>query len=92
MRREIQNFQQRDGDLFYEAWGHFNELLRKCPHHALSQEDLAQVFYKGLNEVNKGMIDSACGCAFMDKTSEEAFNLFETLSENSQQFSTRARQ
>jgi hypothetical protein len=27
LRRGIQSFQQRDGDLFFEAWGHFNELL-----------------------------------------------------------------
>jgi hypothetical protein len=35
MRKEIQAWQQRDGDLFFEAWGHFNDLLLKCPHHKL---------------------------------------------------------
>jgi hypothetical protein len=39
LRREIQTFQQKDGDLFFEAWEHFNELLLKCPHHNLSQHD-----------------------------------------------------
>ena len=34
-------------------------------------------------------MDSACGGAFMNKTSDQAFDIFETLSENSQQFSTR---
>jgi hypothetical protein len=61
LRREIQTFQQKDGDLFFEAWEHFNELLLKCPHHNLSQDDQVQAFYEGLNEPNKGLVDSACG-------------------------------
>jgi hypothetical protein len=36
---KVQTFQQKDGDLFFEAWEHFNELLLKCPHHNLSQHD-----------------------------------------------------
>jgi len=39
LRREIQTFQQKDGDLFFEVWEHFKELLLKCPHHNLSQDD-----------------------------------------------------
>jgi hypothetical protein len=35
LRREIQTFQQKDGDLFFEAREHFNELLLKCPYHKL---------------------------------------------------------
>jgi len=35
LRREIQTFQQKDGDLFFEVWEHFKELLLKCPHHIL---------------------------------------------------------
>jgi hypothetical protein len=53
LRREIQTFQQKDGDLFFEAWEHFKELLLKCPHHNLSQDDQVQAFYKGLNDSNK---------------------------------------
>ena len=40
MRKEIQSWQQRDGDLFFEARGHFNDLLLKCPHHKLPQDEL----------------------------------------------------
>jgi len=56
LRRKIQTFQQKDGDLFFEAW------------------------------------DSAYGGVPMEKNSEEAIQRFETLSENSQQFSSRGRQ
>jgi hypothetical protein len=89
LRREIQTFQQKDGDLFFEAWEHFNKLLLKCPHHNLSQDDQVQAFYEGLNDNNKSLVDSACGGVLMEKSNEEAIELFETLSENSQQFSSR---
>jgi hypothetical protein len=91
LRREIQTFQQKDGDLFFEAWEHFNELLLKCPHHNLSQEDQVQAFYEGLDNSNESLVDSACGGVLMEKSSEKAIELFETLSENSQQFSSRGR-
>jgi len=92
LRREIQTFQQKYGDLFFEAWEHFKELLLKCPHHNLSQDDQVQAFYEGLNDSNKSLVDSACGVVLMEKNSEEAIELFETLSENSQQFSSRGSQ
>ena len=89
LRRDIHTFRQKQGDLFCEAWESFNGLLRKCPHHGYSKDDQAQFFYEGLNDVNNALVDSACGGAFMNKTSDQAFDIFETLSENSQQFSTK---
>jgi hypothetical protein len=83
LRREILTFQQKEGDLFFEAWDYFNELLLKCPYHDVSQEDQVLAFYKGLNDVNNGLVDLACGGMLMEKTSEEAVELFETLSKNS---------
>jgi hypothetical protein len=53
---------------------------------------LVQAFYEGLNDANKGVVDSSCGGVLMEKSSEEAMELFETLSEHSQQFSSRGRQ
>jgi hypothetical protein len=75
-----------------EAWGHFNDLLLKCPHHKLPQDELVQAFYEGLNDANKGVVDSGCGGVLMGKSNEEAMELFEALSEHSQQFSSRGRQ
>jgi hypothetical protein len=80
---------------FFEAWRHFNKLLLKCPHHNLPQDELVQAFYEGLNDMNKGVVDSGCGGVLMEKSSEEeeeAMELFETLSDHSQQFSSRGSQ
>ena len=92
MRKGIQSWQQRDGDLLFEAWGHFNDLLLKCPHHKLPQDELVQAFYEGLNATNKGVVDSGCRGVLMEKSSEEAMELFEQLSDHSQQFHSRERQ
>jgi hypothetical protein len=92
LRREILTFQQKDGALFFEAWEHFNELLLRCSHHNLSQEDQVLAFYEGLNDHNKSLVDLACGYMLMKKSSEEAIELFETLRENSQQFPSKGRQ
>lgn len=55
---------------------------------------LKTIKYKLFRKVdsNKSLIDSACGGVLMEKSSEEAIELFETLSENSQQFSSQWRQ
>ena len=83
-RKEIHNFQQKDGDLFFEAWEHFNGLLFKCPHHNVSLDDHVHAFYEVLNDSNKGLVDLACGGMLMEKCNDEAMELFETISENSQ--------
>ncbi|XP_004298227.1 PREDICTED: uncharacterized protein LOC101307394 [Fragaria vesca subsp. vesca] len=54
LRREIQNFTQKDGDTLYEAWEEFQELQRKCPHHGITLDELVQAFYEGLDNTNKG--------------------------------------
>jgi hypothetical protein len=82
LRREILTFKQKDRDLFFEAWEHFNELLLKCPRHNISQEDQVLAFYEGLNDVNNGLVGFACGGMLMEKTCEEAVELFETRTPN----------
>jgi hypothetical protein len=42
--------------------------------------------------MNKGVVDSGYRGVLMEKSSEEAMELFETLSDHSQQFSSRGRQ
>jgi hypothetical protein len=42
--------------------------------------------------MNKGIVDSGYGGVLIEKSSEEAMELFETLSDHTQQFSSRGRQ
>ncbi|GJY87503.1 reverse transcriptase domain-containing protein [Tanacetum coccineum] len=43
LRNEISNFQQRFEESFYEAWDHFKDLLRACPHHERSTQDVLRI-------------------------------------------------
>ena len=42
-----------------------------------------QVFYEGLDDQVRQIIDASCGGAFMRKSEDEVYDLFEMLSENS---------
>ncbi|KAF7812340.1 uncharacterized protein G2W53_033316 [Senna tora] len=91
LRQEITNFSQLDNELFHETWERFRDLLRSCPHHEVPKWQLVNSFYSGLSERNQQMIDSSCGGIFLDKNPDEAWDLFEHLSENSQQRATSSR-
>nr|GEV62469.1 reverse transcriptase domain-containing protein [Tanacetum cinerariifolium] len=41
LRNEIINFLQKPNETFNEAWEHFKDFLRKCPHHASSSSSLS---------------------------------------------------
>lgn len=80
----VREIQQKYGDLFYEAWKDFKSWLNRCPTHNLHKDDVVLHFYEGLNEINRMKVDSACNGVLMRKNSEEAMELFEELSEDSQ--------
>ena len=77
------SFSQHDGEQFHEAWDRLNELMRSCPHHDVPQWQLVESFYEGLIEDQRNMVDASCGGAFLQKSAEEGWALFETLNENS---------
>ncbi|GAV72245.1 hypothetical protein CFOL_v3_15733, partial [Cephalotus follicularis] len=68
---------------FHESWERLKDLIRKCPHHAVPKWQLVQCFYDGLTAQNRQMVDASCGGTFMHKNEDEAWQLFESLSENS---------
>jgi hypothetical protein len=64
-------------------WEWLKDLLRSCPHHAVPKWQLVQSFYDGLTESNKSMADASYGGTFMLKSEDEAWAMFENLSNNS---------
>ena len=83
LRRAITTFSQNKNEQLHESWERFKELLRCCPHHEIPMWQLVQSFYSSLDEHNRQMVDASCGGSFLYKTPEEAWELFEHLSENS---------
>lgn len=83
IRRAITSFSQLDGEQFHETWERFKDLIPKCPHHAVPKWQLVQCFYDSLSTNHRQMVDASCGGTFMMKRENEAWELFENLSENS---------
>ena len=80
-RQAIQGFRQGD-EAFSEAWERFKELTRQCPHHGIDNWQLINIFYEGLTENCKNIIDAICGGSIMDKYDDEVEELIERLAEN----------
>jgi hypothetical protein len=91
IRRDITSFSQIEGEPFHETWERMKDLLRKCPHHAVPKWQLVQCFYDGLTEPHRQMVDASCGGTFMLKSEDDAWTLFENLSENSLHHSSSGR-
>nr|GEY97171.1 hypothetical protein [Tanacetum cinerariifolium] len=69
LRNEITRFQQRFDESFYEAWDHFNDLLRACPHHGFSELHQLDTFYNALNVNDQDSLNSAAVVAKVSTSS-----------------------
>nr|GEW69494.1 reverse transcriptase domain-containing protein [Tanacetum cinerariifolium] len=78
LRNEITRFQQRFDESFYEAWDHFNDLLRACPHHGFSELHQLDTFYNALNVNDHDSLNSTAGGNFLDKMPRECLKIFES--------------
>nr|GFA01855.1 reverse transcriptase domain-containing protein [Tanacetum cinerariifolium] len=80
LRNEIINFLQKPNETFNEAWEHFKDLLRQCPHHGFSELHQLGTFYNALNLNDQDALDSAAGGNFLDKIPRECLSIIESKS------------
>nr|GEX28847.1 putative reverse transcriptase domain-containing protein [Tanacetum cinerariifolium] len=59
LKNEISRFTQRFEETFGEAWEHFKEMLRACPHHGFSELAQIDTFYNGLDEQDEDSLNAA---------------------------------
>ncbi|GJS67340.1 reverse transcriptase domain-containing protein [Tanacetum coccineum] len=59
LHNEISNFNQKFEEMFNEAWDHFKDLLRACPHHGFTELHQLDTFYNGLNPFDQDSLNSA---------------------------------
>ena len=76
-RNEITTFKQSESETIYSAWERFKELQQQCPHHGLPEWMIPQIFYNGLTDENRNIINTASGEKWMDKTVREVVTLLE---------------
>ncbi|GJS03514.1 DNA-directed DNA polymerase [Tanacetum coccineum] len=67
-------------ETFSEAWEHFKELLRACPHHGFTELTQVNTFYNSLNENEQDSLNAAAGGNLLSKTTREALNIIENKS------------
>nr|GFB68183.1 reverse transcriptase domain-containing protein [Tanacetum cinerariifolium] len=77
---EITNFLQKPNETFNEAWEHFKDLLRRCPHHGFLELHQLDTFYDALNPNDQDALDSAVGGNFLDKIPRECLSIIESKS------------
>nr|GEW64068.1 reverse transcriptase domain-containing protein [Tanacetum cinerariifolium] len=80
LRNEITNFLQKPNETFNEAWEHFKDLLRQCPHHGFSELHQLDTFYNALNPNDQDALDSAAGGNFLDKIPRECLSIIKNKS------------
>nr|GFA78198.1 reverse transcriptase domain-containing protein [Tanacetum cinerariifolium] len=61
LHNEITNFLQKPNETFNEAWKHFKDFLRQCPHHGFSKLHQLDTFYNALNPNDQDALESTAG-------------------------------
>ena len=84
--QEINTFGQLEGENMAEPWDRFHELLRKCPHHRLTRWMQVHTFYNGLRNATRTVIDASAGGALMKKTTDQAYEILEDVTTNTNQW------
>ncbi|GKA11918.1 reverse transcriptase domain-containing protein [Tanacetum coccineum] len=80
LRNEISNFQQRFDESFYEAWDHFKDLLRTCPHHGFTELHQLDTFYNGLNPSDQDSLNSTAGGNLLERSAQDVLKIIENKS------------
>nr|GEU56073.1 reverse transcriptase domain-containing protein [Tanacetum cinerariifolium] len=61
LKNNIKNFQQKFDETFSEAWDRFKDLLRKCPHHGISELHQIDTFYNSLTQSDQDSLNTVSG-------------------------------
>ncbi|GJZ36251.1 reverse transcriptase domain-containing protein [Tanacetum coccineum] len=74
---EIRNFSQLVCESLTDAWLRLKSMLRKCQGHGLTKGAIIQIFYHGLDQPTKGILDVTAGGIFLYKSPNQAFQFLE---------------
>ncbi|GKC89913.1 reverse transcriptase domain-containing protein, partial [Tanacetum coccineum] len=80
LRNEISNFNQKFEETFNEAWDHFKDLLRACPHHDFTELHQLDTFYNGLNMFDQDSLNSAAGGNLLERSAQDMLKIIKNKS------------
>ncbi|GJY13612.1 hypothetical protein Tco_0382921 [Tanacetum coccineum] len=70
-------FSQHENESLTDAWLRMKEMLRNCQGHNLSKGNIIKIFFHGLSEITKEVLNAAAGGIFLYKTPNQAYQLLE---------------
>ncbi|GJY97143.1 hypothetical protein Tco_0514053 [Tanacetum coccineum] len=62
--------------MFSEAWDHFKDLLRACPHHGFTELHQLNTLYKGLNPSDQDSLNSAAGGNLLERSTDSLNSIY----------------
>ncbi|GJZ96780.1 reverse transcriptase domain-containing protein [Tanacetum coccineum] len=71
---------QRFDESFCEAWDHFKDLLRACPHHGFTELHQLDTFYNALTPTGQDYLNVAAGGNRLTKTPGDALTIIKNKS------------
>ena len=57
IKKQIQNFTQKDSENFYQVWERFKTLLSSCPRHGFESWQVVNYFYDGFLSRNRQFVE-----------------------------------
>lgn len=72
LKKNIQNFQQLNGESLYEAWDGHKGMLMNCPKHELNVQQEICSFYNGINVCTRQLLNSQGSLTKKDLTTNKA--------------------
>ncbi|GJV02412.1 reverse transcriptase domain-containing protein [Tanacetum coccineum] len=64
----------------FEAWDHFKDILRACPHHGFTELHQLDTFYNALNPTDQDSFNAAVGGNLLTKTPRDALTIIKNKS------------
>ena len=81
-RHKISGFSMKDGESLYYAWERFKLLLKRCPQHGFRADEQVRIFYGGVSQYWKLILDAAAGSHLLSKVPNEAMRIVESMAIN----------
>ncbi|XP_022883158.1 uncharacterized protein LOC111399906 [Olea europaea var. sylvestris] len=88
IRNDVHTFKQKDLESYPEAWERFKNFFRKCPSLDIPKQAQQYLFYYGLKQEFRNMIDVLAGGSVMKLDVDEAYDLYEKIAENQSMWPT----
>ncbi|GKC65794.1 reverse transcriptase domain-containing protein [Tanacetum coccineum] len=90
LRNKIMKFEQKPYESLFEEWEHYKLSIDRCPNHNILLFTQIDTFYNRLTLSHRDTINAAAGGTFMQKTSEECYELIENMTVHQNHWDTSA--